>query len=139
MGTLARASETDLEEFWDLYGKATEYDFLRPPEFGLVMVQGRAGGNGQKFNLGEMSVTRCSVLLSDGTVGHAYIAGRKRRHAEIAAVFDALLQNQKRHDKLNEMVIAPLADKRARALSDRSRKAAATKVDFFTMVRGEDA
>ena len=38
--------------------------WLRPLETGLMMVQGRAGGSGQRFNLGEVRVTRC-VLKPD--------------------------------------------------------------------------
>ena len=32
------------------------------------MVRGRVGGTGAPFNLGEMSVTRCSVRLADGSL-----------------------------------------------------------------------
>ncbi len=38
--------------------------WLRRPETGLVMVQGRIGGSGAHFNLGEVTVTRC-VLRPD--------------------------------------------------------------------------
>ncbi|MCR9214274.1 MAG: phosphonate C-P lyase system protein PhnG [Proteobacteria bacterium] len=138
MGILARASETDLENFWQLHGQEEDYDFLRRPEIGLVMVQGRAGGTGGRFNLGEMTVTRCSVRLSDGTVGHAYIAGRNQRHAELAAAFDALLQNPERQEEIEDTVITPLQKRHQQGRDDRSKKAAATKVDFYTMVRGED-
>ena len=138
MGVLARAAENELEMHWAAHGQGAEYDVLREPESGLVMVRGRAGGNGQRFNLGEMTVTRCSVRLGDGTVGHAYVAGRDRRRAELAAAFDALLQTPSRHEDIQSRVIAPLATKYLAARTERSRKAAATKVDFFTLVRGED-
>ena len=138
MGVLARASIADLETYWKEYGEDVAYDLLREPECGLVMVRGRAGGDGQKFNLGEMSVTRCSVRLKDGIVGHSYIAGRNRQQAEIAAAFDALLQNPTHHEDLSSRVIDPLERKDKARRDERSRKAAATKVDFFTMVRGED-
>ncbi len=142
MATLARAATADLEFCWQTHGRkdgrGVGYDFLRRPECGLVMVRGRAGGNGQRFNLGEMTVTRCSVRLGDGTVGHAYVAGRDRRRAELAAAFDALLQTPSRHEDIQSRVIAPLATKYLAARTERSRKAAATKVDFFTLVRGED-
>ncbi len=154
MATLARAATADLESCWQTHGqgngqahgrkdgrkdgRSVGYDFLRQPECGLVMVRGRAGGNGRRFNLGEMTVTRCSVRLADGTVGHAYVAGRDRRRAELAAAFDALLQVPSRHEDIQSRVIAPLAMKYRTARAERSRKAAATKVDFFTLVRGED-
>ncbi|MAZ02196.1 MAG: phosphonate C-P lyase system protein PhnG [Sneathiella sp.] len=138
MGVLARASVDDLEQHWMREGEGVDYAFLRPPETGLVMTQGRADGTGQRFNLGEMTVTRCAVRLSDGMIGHAYVKGRDRRHAELAAAFDALLQTSSAGEDIQARVIRPLADKFDRAREARSRKAAATKVDFYTMVRGED-
>ena len=103
-----------------------------------VMVRGRAGGTGAQFNLGEMTVTRCSVRLPDGAVGHGYASGRSRRQAELAALLDARLQQHELQATLLEQVIEPLrkveSDRRLLA----SRKAAATKVEFFTMVRGDN-
>ncbi len=114
-----------------------EVELLRPAEVGLVMVRGRAGGNGQRFNLGEMPVTRCSVRSASGHVGHGYVQGRDKAHAELTARLDAALQEPARRAALAEAVIKPLAS----ALDDRKKeteaKAAATRVDFFTMVRGE--
>jgi alpha-D-ribose 1-methylphosphonate 5-triphosphate synthase subunit PhnG len=91
-----------------------------------------------RFNLGEMTVTRCTVQLQDGTLGHAWIGGRDRRHAELAAVFDALLQDPERAATLG----GPMLDELERYRQDRRRAAAAraatSRVEFFTMVRGED-
>lgn len=102
------------------------------------MVQGRAGGSGKRFNLGEITVTRAAVRLDCGTVGHAYVAGRDKRKAELAAVFDALMQRPGDASSLQHKLIDPLISAR-RELQERiARKAAATKVNFFTMVRGED-
>ena len=113
------------------------HDLLRAPEIGAVMVRGRVGGTGEPFNLGEMTVTRCSVRLTEGAVGHAWVQGRDKSHAVRAAVADALLQTGAAAE-VSAKVIAPLT-KEAAALRDaRAAKAAATKVDFFTMVRGED-
>jgi alpha-D-ribose 1-methylphosphonate 5-triphosphate synthase subunit PhnG len=102
------------------------------------MVQGRMGGDGDPFNVGEMTVTRCAVrMAADGRVGHAYVSGRRPAHAEMAAVFDALLQDKKRRAVLESKVIAPLeALQRKRRLAA-SRKTAATRVEFFTLVRGD--
>jgi alpha-D-ribose 1-methylphosphonate 5-triphosphate synthase subunit PhnG len=102
------------------------------------MTRARAGGNGQRFNLGEMTVTRATVKLTSGIVGHAYIAGRDKRHAELAAAFDALMQCQQRHDAIDQSLITPLVNARETRRREVAQKAAATKVDFFTMVRGED-
>jgi alpha-D-ribose 1-methylphosphonate 5-triphosphate synthase subunit PhnG len=97
------------------------------------MVRGRAGGDGAPFNLGEMTVTRCSVALADGTLGHAYVAGRDARQAELAALLDACLQQPALHAALHAAVVQPLAATQAEARASVARKAAATKVEFFTM------
>lgn len=114
-----------------------DMETLRPAETGLVMVRGRAGGNGQRFNLGEMPVTRCSVRSAAGHVGHGYVQGRDKVHAELAARLDAALQDPAWRGALTEAVIEPLAEALAEEKKTIETKAAATKVDFFTMVRGE--
>jgi alpha-D-ribose 1-methylphosphonate 5-triphosphate synthase subunit PhnG len=114
-----------------------EVDWLRPPETGLVMVQGRIGGGGAPFNLGEMPVTRCAVALADGTVGHAYVAGRDRRKARAAALVDALMQRPDSAPELERTLLTPLAKALAAEDAQEDRKTAATRVDFFTMVRGD--
>jgi len=137
MGVLARAGSVPLERSYAGLTCKPDYDFLRPPEVGMVMVQGRADGNGKRFNLGEMTMTRCTVKLADGAVGHGYVAGRDKRHAELAAVFDALLQTDIQSRIMNE-IIRPLAEAQKQRRSEKAEKTAATRVNFFTMVRGED-
>ncbi len=110
---------------------------LRQPETGLVMARGRAGGTGQRFNLGEITVTRCAVQSAEGHVGYGYVAGRDKRRAELVASFDALLQAPVRRQELLQRVVEPLARTQAEAKTAQARKAAATRVEFFTMVRGE--
>ncbi|MBR0654996.1 phosphonate C-P lyase system protein PhnG [Roseomonas arctica] len=106
---------------------------IRGPETGLVMLRGRAGGDGAAFNLGEMTTTRCTIRTSAGQVGHAYVAGRDGRQAELAALLDALLQDADWHDAMMAAVIEPLnAAERARHAL-RARRAAATRVDFLAM------
>lgn len=137
MSALAQAEPPAVEAAWAALPEKPRYRLLRAPETGLVMVQGRAGGTGAPFNLGEVTVTRCSVELPDGTVGHAYVAGRDARHAETAAVLDALLQEPGARAALEQTVVEPLlAARDARGRAARVR-AAATRVEFFTMVRGE--
>jgi alpha-D-ribose 1-methylphosphonate 5-triphosphate synthase subunit PhnG len=137
MSVLALASRDELERCWEGLAVRPGYRRLRGPEVGLVMVRARAGGTGTRFNLGEMTVTRCSVELDGGTLGHAYAGGRDRRHAELAAVFDALLQ-QPATTELQQTLVEPLArDQHARRQAAAAR-AAASRVEFFTMVRGED-
>lgn len=108
---------------------------LRPTEVGLVMVRGRVGGDGQRFNLGELPVTRATVRLGDGPVGLGYVAGRDPAHAEMAALADAMVQADAWNERLEDAVLAPLAAELAERKNADARKAAATKVDFFTMVR----
>lgn len=135
MGLLARARPDRLAT---LFPDLPPHALLRSPEVGAVMAQGRTGGSGQPFNLGEMTVTRCSVRLADGTVGHAHVQGRSKDHAARAAVLDALLQSGAAA-ALEETVLTPLRADEIAARSLRAAKAAATKVEFFTLVRGEDA
>lgn len=138
MSALAQAEPAAVEAAWAGLPARPAYRMLRSPETGLVMVRGRAGGTGAAFNLGEMTVTRCSVELHDGRVGHAYVAGRDPRHAEIAAALDAMLQDPGGRDALEALVVEPLlAVREARHRAARAR-AGATRVEFFTMVRGEE-
>jgi len=101
------------------------------------MVRARAGGKGVRFNLGEMVITRCSVRIDSGQVGCAYVMGSSHRHAELAAVFDALMQDRRQNRGIAELAIAPLAAIRRRQEEQKAAAAAATKVDFYTLVRGE--
>src|ERR687891_2822991 len=91
LAVLARAATAQLEACWAETGQPA-LTLLRQPETGLVMARGRAGGTGQRFNLGEITVTRCAVQSADGYIGHGYVAGRDKRKAELVASFDALLQ-----------------------------------------------
>lgn len=133
MGLLARAAPDHLAT---LFPDLPEHSFLRPPQVGAVMVRGRTGGVGQPFNLGEMTVTRCSVTLA-GVVGHAHVQGRDRDHATRAAVLDALLQGPMAN-QITAQVLTPLTQAEQAKRQTRADKAAATKVEFFTLVRGED-
>jgi alpha-D-ribose 1-methylphosphonate 5-triphosphate synthase subunit PhnG len=137
MSLLAQADAGELKRLWAAFGRDPAFDWLRPPEAGGVMLRGRMGGAGAPFNLGEMTVTRCALTLADGTVGHAYVQGRSKPKAEIAAKVDALMQTEAAGD-LRATVLDPLQAARQTRKEARAAKAAATKVEFFTMVRGED-
>jgi alpha-D-ribose 1-methylphosphonate 5-triphosphate synthase subunit PhnG len=115
------------------HAELPHYTRLRGPEAGLVMVRGRTGGGGAPFNLGEMTVTRCSVRTEQGLVGHAYVAGRDAQQAELAAVVDAMLQDPAQTFELHAKLIEPLANKQRAQREDIAAKAAATKVQFFAM------
>lgn len=135
MGLLARAPAPRLAAL--MPAPLPDHDLLRAPEVGAVMVRGRTGATGAPFNLGEMTVTRCSLRLADGAVGHAWVQGRDKDHARRAAIADALLQGPQAQ-AVRAGVLAPLAAEEAARRAARAAKAAATKVEFFTLVRGED-
>jgi alpha-D-ribose 1-methylphosphonate 5-triphosphate synthase subunit PhnG len=137
MGVLARAPAAELAEAFARLGAEPAARWLRAPEIGLAMVRGRAGGTGAPFNLGEVTVTRAALALADGTVGHAYIAGRDPEKARVAALCDALLQGPAAA-RVMHAVVLPMQELMARGRAERAGKAAATKVDFFTVARGED-
>jgi alpha-D-ribose 1-methylphosphonate 5-triphosphate synthase subunit PhnG len=144
MAVLARTPRDALKEALDAAldgAKLPDYEWLRAPDIGLAMVRGRIGGTGDAFNLGEATVTRATLRLrtSDGSapVGVAVHMGRDKERATLAALADALLQTPQYAPRLQTQLIEPLA---ARIAGERRRKeaeAAATRVEFFTMVRGE--
>jgi alpha-D-ribose 1-methylphosphonate 5-triphosphate synthase subunit PhnG len=111
-----------------------EFVIVRGPETGLVMMRGRIGGTGDAFNVGETTVTRCTVKLASGIIGHSYVQGRNGDHAKRAALCDAVFQESP--EKLAQLLKA-LTHRLEENRRIASSKAAATKVDFFTMVRGD--
>ncbi|MDP3416816.1 phosphonate C-P lyase system protein PhnG [Falsiroseomonas sp.] len=135
MSILARAGADEIAARLDHLPALPGHKRLRGPETGLVMVRGRTGGDGAPFNLGEMTVTRCAVRLADGTVGHGYVAGRDARQAELAALLDALMQDPARAPALEAAVIGPLEQAQSERRAAQARKAAATRVEFFTMTQ----
>ena len=137
LSLLAKAPAAALAKAWAQVGLAPDYEWLRTPEIGGVMTRGRIGATGAPFNLGEITVTRCSLRLASGEVGHGYVQGRDKDKALTAALVDACMQTEAAA-RLKREVLDPLAAEMAAAKRTRAQKAAATKVDFFTMVRGED-
>ena len=136
MAVLAHADATDIAARLRTI-PVPAHENLREPENGLVMVRGRIGGDGAPFNLGEATVSRAAVRLSTGEIGFGYTLGRDSQKARMIALCDALIQTADHADAVETQVLAPL---RAVADSERHRKAtetAATRVDFYTMVRGE--
>lgn len=138
MAVLADARVDEIEQGLRAAVQPVGYVELRAAESGLVMLQGRLGGDGAPFNLGEATVTRATVRIASGEVGFAYIFGRDRIKARLCAVCDALWQSETYRDAVEGRVLAPI---RARLEAERARRraeTAATRVDFFTLVRGED-
>jgi alpha-D-ribose 1-methylphosphonate 5-triphosphate synthase subunit PhnG len=138
LSALASASGAKLLELWARLGIDPACEMVRGPETGLVALRGRIGGGGAPFNFGEATVTRATVRLENGAVGHSVALGRDRRKAKLIAILDALAQDPEMETKIDAEIVRPL--KGSLATRDKKRRAetAATKVDFFTMVRGED-
>ncbi|MEM6372986.1 MAG: phosphonate C-P lyase system protein PhnG [Pseudomonadota bacterium] len=136
MSLMARAQAGRVASLLNSTMTRPAFTWLRAPEIGSSMVRARAGGTGAPFNLGEMTVTRCALTLETGEVGHAYIQGRRKADAEAAALVDALMQTAQA-DNLRSTVLDPLEAEATAARATRAEKAAATKVDFFTMARGD--
>lgn len=136
LGVYARATAKELDEALERLGRPGKVEDLRPPELGLVMARARMGGTGAPFNAGEVSVTRAAVRLPGGEVGIAYQLGRDKAKARSAALLDALWQTARRSEV--EAALDPIRARIADAQIRKERRVAATRVDFFTMVRGED-
>lgn len=142
MAVLARATRAELERMIEAAlpdeSARTGFARLKGPETGTIMVEGRAGGGGRRFNLGEATVTRAVVRLGCGTLGFSYALGTDHRKAELAAVLDGLLQKSDETAAVIQAQVDALARSQDQRREDRSRKVAATKVDLFTVTRGHD-
>jgi len=132
---LAKAPGARLASLWEGLDARPSYTVLRRPEIGLVMVQGRISGTGAPFCAGEMTVTRAAVRLDSGEMGFGYVRGRDARHAEIVAVVDALGQCRDWTERLEAEVVTPLAHEAEARHRLIAARAAATRVDFFTVAR----
>ncbi|MCJ8517872.1 phosphonate C-P lyase system protein PhnG [Pseudorhizobium tarimense] len=135
---LARARADELSTAWEKLPIKPESNPVRGPETGLVMVRGRIGGGGAPFNLGEATVTRATVLLSSGTAGHAQSLGTDKAKVRLAAIFDALWQEEQTAAFVESEILAPVEARIQEEDRQQAEKTAATRVDFFTMVRGDD-
>lgn len=138
LSVLAKAPAETLLSRWAALRLDPPVDVLRGPESGLVALQGRMGGGGQPFHVGEMSATRVTVRLGSGHVGHALIAGRDARKAKLVAVIDALALDPEYAEAIEREIVAPLESEAQQTDAALRAETAATKVNFFTMVRGED-
>ncbi|MGV8937914.1 MAG: phosphonate C-P lyase system protein PhnG [Allorhizobium sp.] len=135
---LAQALREELDAAWETVDPKPEAQALRGPETGMVMIRGRIGGGGAPFNLGEATISRATVRLSTGAVGHGHTLGTDAEKARLAAVFDALWQDPDVRPLVEAQLLAPIAARLATHDTRKAEEAAATRVDFFTMVRGED-
>lgn len=136
---LVTLSEPFLKDFLDdAEPESSAVKVIRAPEIGLTQVRARMGGTGAQFNVGDVTMTRCVVQINAREYGHSYVLGRDKKHALIAAKLDALLQNQDCYEPIYSKVISPLTQLLKAQQQAKQAASAATKVDFFTLVRGED-
>ena len=139
MRVLAHSQPAALSARMSALSLAPDYDTLRAPEIGLVQIQARMGGTGERFFAGDTTLTRAAIRLNSGTLGYSYVLGRDKAHAERCAVIDALLQEQPYFQTLMETLIAPLEADRAARIAARQAEVNTSRVDFFTLVRGDNA
>jgi alpha-D-ribose 1-methylphosphonate 5-triphosphate synthase subunit PhnG len=136
MALCAEAGLSELEAALAALGPVVAATDLRKPELGLVMARGRIGGEGRAFNCGEVTVARAAVRLPTGETGFAYHLGRDLKKARLGAVIDALMQSPRA--EAVERALEPISRRLAEERSREERETAATRVNFFTLVRGED-
>ncbi len=139
MAVLAHSQPAALAERMSALSLTPAYEPIRAPETGLVQIQARMGGTGARYFAGDATLTRAVVRLASGTLGYSYLLGRNKAHAELCAVVDALLQEAPHFQTLMETLIAPLEADRAARLAARQAEVNTSRVDFFTLVRGDNA
>ena len=113
-------------------------EVVRQPEVGLIMLRGRMGGDGAQVKAGEATITRAVVRLASGELGFSYLLGRSLEKARLAAIVDALGQSSRFRDRLEIVLLAPVMRRVHTERSLQRAETAATRVQFFTLVRGED-
>lgn len=139
MRCCALATDAELAAAIEAFSPLPDVADVRRPETGLVMLRGRIGGDGAPFNVGEATVTRAVIRLASGEVGHAYLLGRSDQRARLAAIIDALGQSSEaRRSRLNDVFVQPVTTRLEQEHAAKQTATAATRVDFFTLVRGED-
>jgi alpha-D-ribose 1-methylphosphonate 5-triphosphate synthase subunit PhnG len=138
MRICTQATVAELERALADCGGIPAAEDVRPAEEGLIMIRGRIGGTGAAFNLGEATVTRAVIRLSDGTLGYSYLLGRAPEKARLAAMVDALGQDESWRERLDAALVAPVSERRMAEQRHRRAETEATRVNFFTLVRGED-
>ena len=133
MSVLAHSQPAELAARLNALNITADYEVIRAAETGLVQIQARMGG------AGDATLTRAAVRLTDGTLGYSWVQGRDKQHAERCALIDALMQQSRHFQNLSETLIAPLDADRMARIAARQAEVNASRVDFFTMVRGDNA
>ena len=137
MAVLAASDAVEIAERLAAVGPLPPHDDVRPGESGMLMVRGRIGGDGAPFNVGEATLSRAAIRLASGETGIGYVLGRDRAHARLIALVDALVQTAAHANAIEREVLAPIRARIDAARRADAERVAATKVEFFTLVRGE--
>jgi alpha-D-ribose 1-methylphosphonate 5-triphosphate synthase subunit PhnG len=136
LAVLAHAPRAALAERAPTATAGHAFDWLREPETGLALVRARIANRGDRFNLGEVTLTRCIARVTiDGhaTAGVGHTLGRDEQRARWVAQLDALLQQPCVQQQLMAQVIAPLRAVRELALAQEQARHAASRVSFYTL------
>jgi len=136
LAALVHAPRAALAERAAAQVAAYRFDWLREPETGLALVRARIANRGDRFNLGEATLTRCIARVQvDGhaTAGVAHVLGRDDQRARWIAQLDALLQQPSLQARLLGEVVEPLRAARAAAVAEEHRRHAASRVAFYTL------
>jgi alpha-D-ribose 1-methylphosphonate 5-triphosphate synthase subunit PhnG len=119
---------------------AEQFDFdvetLKSPEIGMLMTDARIHATGSGFHLGEVTLTRCVLKDTLGHLGYGQILGRNTKQALAIARFDLALQRQDTAPRAEEL-LAGWREEIAALDAMQDERVEATRVDFFTMVRGD--
>ena len=137
MAVLAGSETVAIARELAAIGPLPPHQDMRVAESGMLMVRGRIGGDGTPFNVGEATVSRAAVRLASGETGVGYVLGRDRDKARLVALCDALIQSERHADAVERHVLAPIRARQDAARAVDAERIAATKVEFFTLVRGE--
>jgi alpha-D-ribose 1-methylphosphonate 5-triphosphate synthase subunit PhnG len=138
MAVLASSSANEIDRHMRTIEPIPAHEDVRAAASGLVMLRGRIGGDGAPFNFGEATVTRAAIRLATKEVGFGYVLGRDRAKARLVALCDAMVQHDAYRDRIERNVFAPIRERLHAERRLKAEQVAATKVDFFTLVRGED-
>lgn len=137
LSVLAKAPFSNMLEYWKGISVDATFNFLKKPEVGMAMVRAQAGGGGENFNMGEMTITRCVVRLDSAEIGYGIVVGRSKQKSELVALIDACWQKKSLKEIIEDKIIKPLYHIQVCKEKNISDNTESSKVNFFTMVRGE--
>ncbi|GHK97336.1 phosphonate C-P lyase system protein PhnG [Escherichia coli] len=138
MSILAHSQPAELAARLKALNITADYEVIRAAETGGAD-SGADGWHRRTLFAGDATLTRATVRLTDGTLGYSWVLGRDKQHAERCALIDALMQQTRHFQNLSETLIAPLDADRMARIAARQAEVNASRVDFFTMVRGDNA